>query len=180
MALTNFMIPGSYCFVSAARIDKARKHVEFTIEVYLDNTKTSLLFTRDFSLTCLVNYKTVTSAFKLEPDGNEANGDYFWVPANATGDWAVHAGKYLQYMTQGESLTMLPHEAVEGEFFQDNTGKIFRIGSNSTIVQQVAGTMAVWNTFFAFEVSTAANTNLIKQCYEFLKTTPIAVGATDV
>lgn len=180
MALQDFMVNGSYAFISTVNIDKNSKSVQFTIDVFQDDSKLDLLFSRTFFLSCLTNYRPATSVSKLQSDGTEVDGDYYFVPSNATGDWAVHAGKYLQYMNQGESLSTIPHESTEGEIIQIPSGQVYRINGSKMPVLQIAGTMAVWNTFFAFEVSTAANTNLIKQCYEFLKTTPIAVGATDI
>jgi hypothetical protein len=179
MGLSNFIVPGSYAAISSAQIDRNYQGITFTIDVFTDNTKTSLLFSKQISFLCMSNYKTVTDAFRLEPNGTEADGDYYWIPIEATGEWAQFAGKYLQYLKQGTEVTQLPHEPSGGDCFLVPSGACYRINPNKTLTQQIVGSATIWDTFFDFPVSTAPNTNLIKQCYEFLKTTHLYQGASE-
>ena len=184
MALKNVLTSGTYGLVTSASIDKTNKNVQFRFEVFSDETKSNLLFERDFFLACSASFPEFI-VDRMEPNGTEQLNQMFFVPMNATGSWAQYAGMFLQVMEKGHDASgnvvdvFMPYEAIENTIIKSVSGKIYKINSNKNLIEIVVGTIDVWNAFFAFDISTASNTNLIKQCYAFLKTIPLCSGAVD-
>jgi hypothetical protein len=171
MAIKGILVPNSYSVIPSVLIDRNNASVQFTLDTFSDSTKENLLFSKMFFLSCLSQYRKVDSVTKKSPDGTEVDGSYFYAPTNATGAWAEFAGNYIQYLLQGEEVSPIKIEANVGDMVILPSGEVYKITETRGVVRQIVGSMAVWNNYFTFAVSTAAGTNLVKQCYKFVMET---------
>jgi hypothetical protein len=179
MAIKGILVPDSYSVIPSALIDRNNATVQFTLDTFSDSTKENLLFSKTLFLSCLSQYRKVDSVSKTSPDGTEVDGSYFYAPMNSTGEWAQFAGNFIQYLKQGEAVSPIQIDASVGDMVILPSGEVYRITESRSLLRQVVGTKAVWDNYFAYGVSTAAGTNLVKQCYKFVMET-MYPGAIEV
>ena len=201
MALLNYMAPGLYAGISNLRWDKHRKYVGWDVYIYSDAEKKVVLATKSFEL--WPNYipcDVVDTTFRSEPvthplvikiDGPSAKdqlinriGEAYLVGANPTGIWADRA--YTRAVWEGENWAFWYF--TDGQIiYSENEDKYYQVNRPSphtrefTLQETICYSDArIWDRWFAPEKVHAADTNLSKQIYSFMKHQPGFETCTDI
>ena len=118
--------------------------------------------------------------------------------AKAGTDLAGHTGDYFlcpygEIIKEGAdadnpegtswSYQWLVTESDTGRIHDDPAGKLWKIGFGTGVVTELPSETFIpstWDTFFAVSVMDKKDTNIIKQCYQYLKSLSAFDDATDL
>jgi len=177
MALGNVLVSGSYTIIKKVSFDKHAKEVSIAAVTYNSSLKTTALILFDIKVSCDTSSQCeVISKEAATPPVTPTLGDRYLIPSGATGAWAGKDGKVLYWSTanEWEELPETVCVLVTDEdklYFKSDAGWIF---DPSRL------TAADFDTWFSVSAVGGADNNILKRCYEYLKSRPEFANATDL
>lgn len=177
MALGNVLVSGSYTIIKKVSFDKHSKEVTISAVTYNSSLKTTALILFDIKVTCdQTSQCEVISKEVLVPPATPTLGDRYLIPSGAAGAWSGKDGGVLYWSTanQWEDLPETVCVLVLDEdklYFKADTGWIF---DPSRL------TAAWFDNWFSVSAVGGVDNNILKRCYEYLKSRPEFSGATDL
>jgi hypothetical protein len=189
MALLNISGTGTYGVIEAFNYDKTYRTIGFSVNVYSSSSKELMLFSRNFSLSCISDDLKALSITKTAPTEDDVEPNYYFVPKNAVGEWAGRGPCFAQFLGERKldengnsipfsNISYLPFSPGQAVFCVED-GLHYRINSDGVAVREVKGSPAIWDKYFSAAVISGQDTNILKQCYTFIKDTGIFPSAVE-
>lgn len=177
MALGNVLVSGSYTVIKKLTFDKHDKDLMAFVVTYDSSLKNAVLATFDIRVSCDTSSQCeVVSRVVSTPPANPVVSEKYLIPSGATGVWSDQADKILYWSASNtwEELTEIVCVKVLDEdklYFKSVTGWVFN-PSRLTATE--------FDDWFSVSAVGGVDNNILKRCYEYLKSRPEFSGATDL
>jgi len=180
MGFADIMKDGSYAQVRHIVYDKIEQTVAFSLDIFHTNAKEEVFATLQFNLYMSQTVPTVI-AKQNKPPVDPKDGDMYAVGAIPTGAWSEYKENTLvKWRNLSDASWDWTVENLELIYLEAN-GKYYRLVNESLVVKETTVDSHTWDTFFSSDkIGALNNSDIIKQCYEYLKIRSEFVNAVDV
>lgn len=173
MALSNILKNGTYSVVDEVTISRRNKLIQFSLYVYSDSSKEELIMVRPF-LIVPSSYVEVRSISSTPNVGNPVEHDKVFIPMDHVGDYESFKGKIISYNGQ-----FWEEFSYQDAIITVDRKKMYRIRADGLLAKAIHGSVDLWDNYFTSSVSTNSNTNIVKQCYKYIKDSEFYEEAVD-
>ena len=175
MAFLNYIGTGTYTIVDEFIYSKEQKMIRCTLYVFEDNTKATLLASKQYSYWFDSTKPTLLEIHRSTPPENPWDGDqYLIAQSDAQGVWATREGQLAVWKDDMQDWSYW-FVAPDQEFYCPADQLYYRVldEQGNIATSNFALDSRVWDAWFAKDkVITDEENNLYKQFYLFLKTQP--------
>lgn len=179
MALKNYLLQNSYSIVDSHQYSKMSNSLRFFLKIYADDTKQIELASKSFEVSRYVEYRSLGD-HRLSPPENPKVGEGFYVSKDATGEWSGKSGHIAEWDVArnswgywGLGRAQIYYSESGDYYFTMNYDTEERIKAYPT------DDFRLWDKWFSADKIFSSDSNLHKQCYEFLKSRPSFENVTD-
>jgi hypothetical protein len=174
MALTNFMGANSYAIIQRVSYDKQSRYIGIEITVYSSPSKAVALthFRLELQGTTHGGYPVKSRSINTPPESPEVK-DAYLVASEATGAWVGLEGKVVAW--NGMSWDVIPSDSV----YVEDEGKHIVVDGDGWVQDPMLLSPTEFDAIFAVEQLGGEDNNILKACYEYLKTRNEFAGAQD-
>jgi hypothetical protein len=173
MALQDYLISGSYTTIDDIFFSKEKKNVSFACQVWKNSTKSVLIATNrkilDMSNTCLEVDRAIEKTDSVDWPLNRAY---------KVGETADENLKSNTYMYRGELGFSEIDPAQTLCDYED--GHYYKLVNGVFTKQDYAVDSRTFDSLFLIDHQDQLNVNIMKICYDYVKSLPDFDGASDV
>lgn len=182
MALGNVMKNGSYAQVRNIVYDKSSCVLNFEVSVYYDSTKKEEFANLSFNLQNMDITANTVIAKQNEPPNSPNDGDIYLVGPKATGLWLGKKENTLLKFKDTEKI--YPDVDPEKWFdtgllnlnflYLESDQKYYKFDTDNSLIElKTVVDSRTWDKYFAAnKIGNDNSSDIIKQCYEYLKDRP--------
>lgn len=170
MALTGLIGNGTYTRIENISYNRIDKYLGIIITTYLDSNKSIKLST--FNIDIKVDTPQEVESMLSAPPESPNVSQFYLVGPNPTGDWV---GKSGVVGWNGLAWTDNPSVSVLAK----DSGIIYDKNGTEWLPSKTKLSEAAWLAAFDTPAISGVNNNIIKKCYDYLKTLPEFANAQD-
>jgi len=177
MGFADIIVDGSYSQVRYVVYDKVAKYLAFNLTIYHTSEKLESFAKIDF-LFNMGNRVPSVIAKQNKPPVDPKDGDWYAVGAIPTGAWSEYKENTLvEWNSEGAIWNIIEDQLI----YLETNGKYYTPVDGKLTVSHTVTDSRVWDKFFdVSKIGVNNNTDIVKQCYLFLKSRPEYTNAIDV
>lgn len=176
MAFTNFMGIGTYTVIHSANFNKQDKSISMQINTYLSESKTQLLAENRIEVRVDKSGYPVKNLTTNTPPLDSEIRDAYVVASEPTNSWVGLENKVVAW----NGMTWDTFEPSDLRRIYDQSGDctfLWDVDQWIRISSELSD--SEFDAFFSVTTQNQEDTNLLKQCYDYLKTRPEFTNAED-
>lgn len=176
MALTDFLVSGTYTIANINRYDKHENYIQLEVKTFTDSSKSVLITSNIYTLDGGEEISAVIDKDLSTPPGSPSVDDMYIVGSSATGDWT---GKEDEIATWNGSTWGFSSDTVR---YVTDESKYYRHDGTNWTEDANAFDSRVWNNYFTIDKIGGVDTtdaDIIRRAYEYLKTRTEFAGVSD-
>jgi hypothetical protein len=177
MAIRDYLTMGSYSVIDQVFYVKDNRHVRFVLVIYKDETKQTVLATKEFSFDGHYEHRQVEDTITDELPQQLKEGGWYFITRQSSLFFDKHVfGKYTGVIDEndpnkGWEIWGISPDEICYYVPANSHCKIDLDGTMHNVSGEKSAAIAWWDSWFAPNIVFSTDTNLNQQLYSYLKTT---------